>query len=188
MKLTTQTVAGFVVGVVVGITAVLIISPKLVNPPRPTFYSSIRVDGNLLMNTYNDQDFAKVRFYYKIIPGTTHTDLLPAVYNSGGTSTSVRPGLVRVLSTGATLSVSGDSFETYLEHNRLSNHYLQLQTLVSLITNNPGGYFILNPAVYDAAHIHYLITAFKSDSSPIDVSAINRSALQLDPSPPARPY
>ena len=153
MKLKTQTIVGFVVGVTIGIAAVLLLSP-----PPPTFYSSVRIDGNTLKTLYNG-NFSKLGFYGKVISG--HTDLVPEVYNTAGTIVSTPAGLVRVLSTGTSLTVT-DLPRYYLEHNRLPNHYLQLQTLVSIINSNPGGYFILNAAVYDPTHIYYQIIPYNS--------------------------
>lgn len=188
MKIKTQTIVGFAVGIVLATSVVLLL------PPPPTVYNSFTVDGNTLKNLYNG-NFSKMNFNF-VSSGTNKIDLQPAIYNSANTQIPIPAGLVRSLGTGTSITGSRvlDGSLYYLEHNRLPSHLLQLQTLVTIMTNNPGGHldFVANPYSKidpsDATHIYYQITPYKSDNSVISVGADVARALQLDPCPPARQY
>ena len=188
MKINKATLTGLVVGLVVGVSAVLIVNPR---PPQPV-YDSLRIDGNILKTLYNG-NFSKMILDFQTASGSSKIDLLPGVYNSSGVLVAPPAGLLRVLTTGNTISGSRVLSGFSLEHNRIKN-LLQLQTLVSIMNENAGGYLELSAADYknidptDLTHIYYQITPFRSDGSRINTSSINPKVFQLDPCPPARPY
>ena len=187
MKLKTQTIVGFFVGVGVGVAAILIFKPNFAPLPRPVSYSSMKIDGGALTQLYNG-NFSKLTLRAKTNLSTQHVELIPEVFNSAGGPASVPLGLIRVLSTHTDLPGTAVLPVYNLEHNRLPNHYLQLQTLVSIISNYPAGYFILTAGMYDATHIKYQIKLYTSGNIEIPDTNVPARALELDPCPPARQY
>jgi len=195
MKLQTQAIVGFAAGVVVAIAAVLIIrSINPIPPPPPIIYDSAKVDGNTLKALYNNGNFSALSLNFRTIANTNRMDLQASVYNNSGTPGSVPPGLIRFFTTGT--SISGDRILSgyYLEHNHMPSRARQLQTLDSIITRNPGGYFILKAGDYRVidpsynTYIYYQIIPHASNGALIDVSRLTPRALQLDPCPPAHAY
>lgn len=186
MQRQTQTIVAFAVGAVITIGAVLLFMPS-----KTPFYSAARIDGNTLKSLYN-ADFSKLVLDFKYNSTTNGFDLFPSATGASG-PVAVGTRLMSVSTSGKSIAGDRTLVPFILEHNRISG-LLQLQTLVSIVNANPGCYFMLNPDDYvtvdpaDRTHVCYKIVAYTSAGRLIDVSAINRLAFQLNPSPPGRMY
>ena len=191
MKLRTQAIAGFAVGVIVAIVALMCRLIIPLPPPTSTIYDSVRIDGNALKTLYHSDNFAALTLYSSTTSG--RIDLQGRTSYSNGSQGTVPPGFIRVFTRGTSISGDREFPGYYLEHNRISGK-LQLQTLDSIITRNPGGYFTLVAGDYriidptNTTNVYYQIIPYRSDGSKINISVLPPRAGRIDPCPPGHSY
>jgi hypothetical protein len=188
MKLSAQTVVGFIVGAFVAAGVVILLLPST---PSLTF-KSFRINGDPLRSLDATPNFARLTFSFSNPTGSA-IQIQPQITTTDNSQILTPRDLIVPLTRGVTLSGSRilDGSLYYIEHNTIHG-YLQLQTLLSLLPR--GGYLELDADDYknidprNTNYIYYKIKLFNSDNSSINIGTRPIRVIQLDPSPPAPAY
>ncbi|MGH2648114.1 MAG: hypothetical protein ACRDE8_11125, partial [Ginsengibacter sp.] len=160
-------------------------------PPALSF-KSFRINGDPLRTLDVTPNFARLTFSFSNPTGSA-VEASPQVTTTNGTQITIPRDLITPLTRSVSLSGSRilDGSLYFLEHNNI-HHYLQLQTLLSLLPR--GGYLELDAGDYKdidpryTTYIYYRIKIFNSDGSAVSIGSTPVRVVQLDPSPPAQAY